>query len=183
MDPASELHTGPRHVTAAPEAGHMSAPDPHASHRRRFSLLPPGRPHMSMMTISPGLSAGTRLSRKDRAVDRAVEQTRSCNTIVAQGRDEGHGLPTLEWRLADHAAAARPPSAKRCHVGLCPGLIDKNQALGIDAALVFAPLFASALNVFAILFLGGCGFFYGSVPRRAEPPRPSGGRPSGRERF
>jgi hypothetical protein len=83
---------------------------------------------------------------------------------VAQRRDEGRGLPTPEWRLANHAAAARPPAPKRSHIGLGPGLIDEDEALRIDAALIFAPLLAPALNVIAILFLGRLLFFYGFSP-------------------
>src|SRR5271157_6012678 len=83
---------------------------------------------------------------KDRAVDRAVEETRRCDAIVAQRRYEGHGFPALEGRLADHSAAARSPASKRRHVGLGPGFINENQALGIDAVLIGAPLLAPALN-------------------------------------
>jgi len=32
-----------------------------------------------------------------------------------------------------------PHPAKRRHIGLGPGLVNKDKALGIDAALVFAP--------------------------------------------
>ena len=52
---------------------------------------------------------------------------------------------------------ARPPgcraasSPEACHIGLGPGLIDEYEALGIGAALMFAPLLAPALDVFAIL--------------------------------
>src|SRR5271157_4481028 len=107
---------------------------------------------------------------KDRAVDRAVEETRRCDAIVAQRRYEGHGFPALEGRLADHSAAARSPASKRRHVGLGPGFINENQALGIDAVLIGAPLLAPALNVFAILFLGGCGFFMAQPLRVQELP-------------
>jgi len=70
---------------------------------------------LSIMTISPGFSAGTRLSwpqARDRAVDRPVEVTRRCDPIVAQSRDVGRrdvgpGFSALEWRLAHHPAAAR----------------------------------------------------------------------------
>jgi hypothetical protein len=51
------------------------------------------------------------------------------------------------------------PSPERRHIGLGPGLIDEDEALGIGAALIGAPLLAPALDVFAIRLLGGCGFF------------------------
>ena len=57
---SANSHTGPRHVMAASEAGHMSAPDPHAIFLPRFCLLHRGRPHMSITTMSPGFSVGTR---------------------------------------------------------------------------------------------------------------------------
>jgi hypothetical protein len=36
----------------------------------------------------------------------------------------------------------------------------ENQALGVDAALIFTPLLTAPFDVGAILLLCGCGFFY-----------------------
>ena len=55
---SANSHTGPRHVIAASEAGHMSAPDHALCCSKRFFLHQRGRPHMSMMTVSPGRSEG-----------------------------------------------------------------------------------------------------------------------------
>lgn len=55
---SANSHTGPRHMTAATEAGHMSAPDHAPRSSKRFFLHQRGRPHM--MTMSPGLRVGAR---------------------------------------------------------------------------------------------------------------------------
>jgi hypothetical protein len=57
---SANSHTGPRHVQPQQKAGHMSAPDQAPWLFERFFLHQRGRPHMSMMTMSPGLSVGTR---------------------------------------------------------------------------------------------------------------------------
>jgi hypothetical protein len=33
----------------------------------------------------------------------------------------------------------RGPAAQRCHICLCPGLIDKNQTCGVNPLLIFSP--------------------------------------------
>lgn len=55
---SANSHTGPRHVIAASEAGHMSAPDHALCCSKRFFLHQRGRPHMFMMTVSPGCNDG-----------------------------------------------------------------------------------------------------------------------------
>ena len=145
------------------------------------TALPRWLPRLSMMTISPGLKVGARLccdpGEKHLAIDGAVEQAGRGDRVLTQSCDEGHGLPAAEGRLANHAPAARPPAAQGRHVGFGPGLVDKDEALGIDPPLILPPLLTPALNVFAILFLCGCRFFYGSSRADAEIPRPSGGPP------
>jgi hypothetical protein len=39
------------------------------------------------------------------------------------------------WREAPHSLAFWPPSAQGGHVGLNPGLVDKNQVSGIEVGL------------------------------------------------
>jgi hypothetical protein len=50
--------------------------------------------------------------------------------------------------------AARCPAPQRCHIGLCPGLIDEHQPSGIDPILILGPLRPPASDIGAIL-LGG----------------------------
>jgi hypothetical protein len=69
------------------------------------------------------------------AVDRAVEQARRGKTVAAQGAKEGQRPPVAVWREAPYSLAFWPPSAQRGHVGLNPGLVDKDQAPGIELGL------------------------------------------------
>src|SRR6201986_2404071 len=69
------------------------------------------------------------------AVDWAVEQARGREAVTAQGAKECQRPPMTMWREATHALAFWPPSAQWGHVGLDPGLIDKDQASGIEVGL------------------------------------------------
>ena len=160
------------------------APDARIAPR---TALPRWLPRLSMMTISPGLSVGTRIwrtqARKTSLIDGTIEEARRSDPVPPKRCDEGHCLPAAEGSAPFNPAAARSPPSKRRHVGLGPGFIDKDQALGIDASLMLPPLFTPALDVFAILLLCGGGFFYGSALRRAGTPRLSGDPPSAHEGF
>ena len=50
------------------------------------------------------------------------------------------------------ALAARRPAPERSHVGLGPGLVDEDEAGGIDKPLPRRPLGASPRHVGAVLF-------------------------------
>ena len=69
------------------------------------------------------------------AVDWAVEQARCGEAIAAQGAKECQRPPMTVWREAPHSLAFWPPSAQRGHVGLDPGLVDEDQAPGIEIGL------------------------------------------------
>jgi hypothetical protein len=73
-------------------------------------------------------------------------------TFMAQCRQEGHGLPVAVRHLGLKALAARRPAPERGHVGLGPGLVDEDQAGGIDPVLVLNPLRPPARDIGAILF-------------------------------
>ena len=55
--------------------------------------------------------------------------------------------------------ALRAPATQRCHVGLDPGLIDKDQAPRIEAGLPRSPAAAPAGDVGASLLKGEQRFF------------------------
>jgi len=61
--------------------------------------------------------------------------------------------------MGDQALAARGAAMGACHVGLGPGLIDEDQAGGIDARLMATPARAAARNVGPML-LGGVQAFF-----------------------
>jgi len=68
-------------------------------------------------------------------VDRAIEDARSGEAVVAQCAEEGQGAPMAVWCEAAQALALRPPAAQRGHAGLDPGLVDEDEALRIKAGL------------------------------------------------
>lgn len=119
---SANSHTGPRHVERRihrPDT--CQHPTTLRSLCRRFFLHRWGRPHMSMTTISPGLRVGTRtfdVEPEALAVNRPVDEPRRVDTVMAQCRQEGHGLPV--WHLGLNALAAWRPSPERRHVGLGP---------------------------------------------------------------
>jgi hypothetical protein len=88
------------------------------------------------------------------AVDRAVDQPRCGEAIMAQGSEEGHCRPAAVRHLGGQALTARSPAPERGHVGLGAGLVDEDQASGIDAALIGAPLLPSAGYVRPVAFAG-----------------------------
>jgi hypothetical protein len=61
--------------------------------------------------------------------------------------------------VGHQAFAARSPAVLAGHVGLGPGFIDEDQAVGIDLALMALPALALAGDVRPIL-LGGVQSFF-----------------------
>jgi hypothetical protein len=57
-------------------------------------------------------------------------------------------------RMSDQACAAAPPAAQRCHVGLYPGFIDKDQPAAVNPALILSPLLSATRDLWP--FLLGC---------------------------
>ena len=93
------------------------------------------------------------------SVDRLIEDAGRIDPVAAQGGDEGHGLPMAIGHLGMQPLALWRPAAQRGHVGLGPGLIDKDEAAGIRSALELLPLFASPGDLGAQLFGGQHAFF------------------------
>ena len=115
-----------------------------AERMARRTALPLCEPRLSMMTMSPGLQRRDEdlldVELEALAVDRPVDQPRCVDAVVAQGGQEGHGLPVAVRHLGLDPLAARRPAPERRHVGLGPGLVDEHQAGGIDAILILRPL-------------------------------------------
>jgi hypothetical protein len=81
------------------------------------------------------------------AVDGTVEQARRGEAVAAQRAEERQRAPVAMWREAAHPLAFWPPSAQWGHVGLDPGLVNKDQAPGIELGLPCAPALASTRDV------------------------------------
>lgn len=92
-------------------------------------------------------------------VDRAVQDKRRVDPVVAQCRDEGHGAPVSMWCATDQTFALRSPAAQRGHVRLGPCLVDEDQTAGVDPPLVPLPPGAAAAHVGAVLLLGKLRLF------------------------
>jgi len=96
---------------------------------------------------------------KGRAIDGTVEQPWRVDPVVAERCQEGGGLPVAVRDLGGEPHAALRPSPQRRHVGLGPGLVDEDQALGSDAVLILDPLPPSASNVRPVALAGDDAFF------------------------
>ena len=88
------------------------------------------------------------------------------NPIVAQGGKERCGLPVAVRDLADEPLPFRRPAAKAGHVrlGPGPGLVDENQAFGVNEPLIGSPARTMASDVRAILLLRDQGLFLNVTP-------------------
>ena len=93
------------------------------------------------------------------AVDRAVEDARRGEPIAAQCAEEGHRAPVAVRRKARQPGALRSPSAQRGHAGRDPGLVEEDQAAGIEAGLPGLPSAPPAGDVRAGLLNGEQCFF------------------------
>src|SRR5215204_6140537 len=93
------------------------------------------------------------------AVDWAIEDPWSVNPVMAQGGQESRGLPVAVWDLGVESLATLRPSPQRRHVGLGPGLVDEDQTLRRNPALILAPLRPPPRDVRTIAFAGDDAFF------------------------
>ena len=108
------------------------------------------------------------ISAKAGAVNRAVDDAGRGDAVAAQRRQKGQGAPARLRHLGDQAGAAGASPMPPGHVGLGPGLVDKDQPFGVKPALVFLPLLAPAGDVGAILLAGVQALFLNVMPSRAK---------------
>ena len=93
------------------------------------------------------------------AVDRPVDEPRRLDPVVAQGGDEGGGLPIPMRGLRFKPLTAWRPAEERGHVGLGPGLIDEDEAGRIDPPSILGPLRSAVGDIGAIPFAGNQRLF------------------------
>jgi hypothetical protein len=107
-----------------------------------------------MITISPGCNVDQDVldvNPEGFPIDRAVKEPGGGDAIVAQGGQEGHGLPAAMRYLGFDPLTARCPAPQRRHVGFGPGLVDEHQPGGGDPLPILGPLRPAAGHVGAIL--------------------------------
>ena len=95
-----------------------------------------------------------------RAVNRPVDDAGRVDAVMPERRDEGHGGPPPVRHMGDQALPPRGAAVGACHVGLGPGLIDEDEAGGIDARLMATPALTAACDVGPMLLGGVQRFFY-----------------------
>ncbi len=93
------------------------------------------------------------------AVDRPVQDERSDDTVMTQPGQEGQRLPMAVGHLGQIRLTTRAPAAGSGHVGLHPGFINEDQAVGVNLVLVRLPARPEPGQLRPILFLGHQRFF------------------------
>lgn len=93
------------------------------------------------------------------AIDRPLDEPWCIYPVMAQGRQEGHGLPAAVGNLGVKSAPARRPSPQGSHIGPRPGLVDEDQPLSFDATLIFCPLGSPPRDLGSIAFASRHAFF------------------------
>ncbi len=92
-------------------------------------------------------------------VDGAVEDTWRRDAVMTQCCNEGHGQPVPPRCLGLQRPAPWAPAMGGGHIGLGPGLIDKDKSFRCDPLLVFLPLLTPEGNIRPVLLVGEYGFF------------------------
>ena len=85
------------------------------------------------------------------AIDRAVKHERRDHAARGQTGDESRRFPVAMGNADTQAFAAAAAAVRASHVGRSPGLIDKDQAFGIEIELAFEPGLAPLQDVGAVL--------------------------------
>lgn len=96
---------------------------------------------------------------EDFTVHRPIEYQGRDDAVVTQTGNKCGGAPVPVWSTADQALPTSAASMASMHVGLGPGLIDKDQALGIKAMLIITPSLTCGGDVRTVLLVRQHGFF------------------------
>src|SRR5437879_3036101 len=120
-------------------------------------------PRLSMTTMSPGASVGSRIcskqARKLNPLIWSIDDAGRFHAVAAQRGQEGQRAPAPVPHLGHQAPAAQRAPMAAGHVGLGPGLVDEHQATGIKPVLILLPPLPPAGHVGAILLGGEQAFF------------------------
>lgn len=100
------------------------------------------------------------------AVDGAVQDHGGDHAAEPQARDQRGGLSVAVGEAHPQPGAARTPPVAAGHVGCRPGLVDEDQALGVEVWLGVEPGAPLLQNVRAVLLDRVAGLFFRVIPRR-----------------
>ena len=96
---------------------------------------------------------------EERAVDGAVDDARFGQRLEPQRRKERQRAPAAVGGESEQSLALGAPAPDRGHVGLDPGLVDENQAAGIETLRQPPPALPSPRDVRPMLLARVSGFF------------------------
>jgi len=129
----------------------------------------------SVALVQAGTEDVFQVSRENIGIDGTFHQERGFDVLVAQGGEEGGGLP---MPIRDGAGATLPSGAapvKAGHFGVQACFIDKHQLAHIPVRLLLTPAPPGCFDIRPILLGGARRFFYSSVPVVPnDATRPSG---------
>ena len=99
------------------------------------------------------------VSLESETVDGSVDDKRRDEAAQRQGSNEGRGFPMSVRNADPQALTARSATVTARHVGGGPGLVDEDQALGVEIELPFEPGLALLRDVGAALLGSVRGLF------------------------
>ena len=84
-------------------------------------------------------------------VDRTIDDARGIDPVMAQRRYERQRLPVTMRHFGREPLPLGSPSTQRGHIGLDPGLVDEDEAPGVDLVLMRFPALPLAGDVRPVL--------------------------------
>lgn len=96
---------------------------------------------------------------EDGAVDGTIQNERRHDPVVTQTGQERQGLPMAVGNLGQARLAAWTLAMGPGHIGLYPRLVEEDQAMGINLALMCLPAFSEPGQLRSSLLLGQQRFF------------------------
>src|SRR4051812_40641823 len=129
---------------------------------------------LTMMTISPGRSAGDSIcsTRARKTALFMVPSRTQGGDEAARGEtaDEGGALPVAVWHRPVDPLAARAAVVAPRHVGRRPGLVDEHQPLWVPAGLSRSPCGALVGKLGPVLLFGPERLYFQRQPEPGQGP-------------
>ena len=93
------------------------------------------------------------------AIHRSVEHPGRGEPREPEAGNQGHGLPVAEGHAVPAALADRRPAVEARHLGVDAGLVEEDEATGIDERLGRPPQLAARRDIGPVLLGRAQGFF------------------------